>query len=115
MDELTRKYLQAVDRFNASLTPEQLALCRVNALRIEQCTPYQQGLAEEITRTLPKGMTPAQAAEVTRQVTLEENRERFREGWERGWRYADEQAKKRVWIGLAIGCCIAILMLLARC
>jgi hypothetical protein len=115
MDELTRRHLQAVDRFIASLTPEQRALARVNALRVDQCTPYQQGLAEDIARTTPEGLTPAQAQEYTRLSTLEENRERFQEGWERGQRDADEQTNKLKWMGLGIGCCIAILILLGHC
>jgi|HubBroStandDraft_4_1064222.scaffolds.fasta_scaffold968266_2 hypothetical protein len=115
MDELGRRHLQAVDRFIASLTPEQRALARVNALRDNQCTPYQQSLAEEMSRTTPEGMTPAQAMEWTRQLTVEENKERFQEGFQRGWRDADKQANNLWWIGLAVGCCIAILILLARC
>jgi hypothetical protein len=115
MDELTRRHLQAVDRFIASLTPEQRALVKVNALRADQCTPYQQSLAEDMARTTPEGMTQAQAQEWTRLSTLEENRERFQEGFQRGWHDADKQANKLKWIGLGIGCCIAILILLARC
>lgn len=115
MDDLTRDYLHAVDRFIASLTPEQRALVKVSALRDDQCTPYQRELAGDIARATPKGMTLAQQSEWTRQITLEENRERFQEGWERGRREADAQAKKLWWIGLGIGCCIAILILLGHC
>ena len=115
MDELTRKYLEAIDRFNASLTPQQRALVRVNALRADQCTPYQRSLLEEVSRASPEGLTGAQQIEFTRQVTLEENRERFQEGWERGQRDADRRENKFRWIGLAVGCCIVILTLLARC
>jgi hypothetical protein len=55
MDDLTRRHLQAVDRFIASLTPEQRALAKVKALRADQCTTYQQSLAEDIARTTPQG------------------------------------------------------------
>jgi hypothetical protein len=115
MDELGRRHLQAVDRFIASLTPEQRALARVNALRVDQCTPYQQSLAEEMGRTVPEGMTPAQASEWTRQLTLEENRERFQDGFQRGWNDADKQVNKLKWMAFAVGCCIAILILLSHC
>ena len=114
MDELTRRHLQAVDRFIASLTPQQRALARVGALRADQLTPYQQGLAEENSRTAPEGLTGAQQVEFTRQATVEENRERFQEGFQRGWRDADKQANKVIWTCFALGCCIAVLILL-RC
>jgi hypothetical protein len=115
MDELGRRHLQAVDRFIASLTPEQQALAKVGALRDNQLTPPQKGLAEEMNRTVPEGMNPAQAIEWTRQLTLEENRERFQEGFQRGWTDTDNQISQVKWIAFGIGCCIAILILLARC
>jgi flagellar biosynthesis/type III secretory pathway protein FliH len=115
MDELGRRRLQAVDRFIASLTPEQQALMTVGALRENRLTPHQKSLAEEMGRTVPEGMTPEQASEWTRQLTLEENRERFQQGFQRGWEDGGTQIRKLKWIGFAIGCCIAILILLARC
>jgi flagellar biosynthesis/type III secretory pathway protein FliH len=113
MDELTRRNNQATDRLIASLTPQQRALAKVGALRADQLTPYQQSLAAEIK--VPEGMTAAQAREYGRLSTLEENRERFQEGFQRGWEDADKQANKLKWMGLGIGCCIAILIVLARC
>jgi len=115
MDELGRRHLQAVDNFIASLTPEQRALARVNALRDDQCTPCQQSLAEEMSRTTPEGMTPAQAMEWTRQLTVEENGERFQQGFQRGWEEGGKQINKLKWTAFAIGCCIAILILLHSC
>ncbi|MGA9640440.1 MAG: hypothetical protein WBQ72_03530 [Terriglobales bacterium] len=106
MDELGRGRLQAVDRFIASLTPQQQALMKVGALGENQLTPHQKSLAEEMGRTVPEGMTPEQASEWTRQLTLGENRERFQEGFQRGWGHADKQANKLKWMGLGIGCCI---------
>jgi len=114
MDELARRHLQAVDRFIASLTPQQKELAKVYALQIDSLTPYQQSLADEMERTTPKGLTPAQAKEYTRLATLEENRERSQEEFQRGWREADNQVNKLKWTCFAIGCCIAILILL-RC
>jgi hypothetical protein len=113
MDELSRNRLQQVDRFIASLTPEQQALLKVGATRALRLTPYQQSLAAAIET--PEGMTEAQSVEFTRQTTLEDNRERFQEGWARGQRDADKRANTLVWMSFAIGCCIAILILLARC
>lgn len=115
MDELARRHLQAVDNFIASLTPQQRELAKVGALRAEQCTPHQQTLAEEMSGTAPQGLTPAQATEYTRQCTLEENRERFQEGFRRGSEEGDKQANKLKWTAFAIGCCIAILILLSHC
>jgi hypothetical protein len=112
MDELTRRNNQAADRFIASLTPQQRALAKVGALRADQLTPYQQSLALEIKA--PEGMTPTQAAECGRLSRVEENEERFQEGFQRGRRDADKQANNLKWICLALGCCIALLMLL-RC
>jgi hypothetical protein len=112
MDELTRKNNQAADKFLASLTPQQRALIKVGALRDEQLTPYQRSLAAEIK--IPEGMTPAQSSEYGRLSTVEENRERFQEGFQRGWRDADKQSNKVMWTCFALGCCIAVLVML-RC
>jgi hypothetical protein len=112
VDELTRRNNQAADRFITSLTPQQRALAKVGALRADQLTPYQQSLAAEIK--VPEGMTQAQASEYGRLSTVEENRERFPEGFQRGWRDADKQSNKLVWTCFALGCCIAVLILL-RC
>jgi hypothetical protein len=113
MDELTRRNNQAADRLMATLTPEQRALAMVGALRADQLTPHQRGLAAEIT--IPEGMAPAQAREYGRLSTLEENREQFQESFRRGWEDADKQANKRFWMYLTFGCGIAILLLLLRC
>ncbi len=115
MDELGRRHLQAVDNFVASLTPEQRALVRVNALRGDQLTPYQQSLADEMDRTTPKGMTPAQATEWTRQLTVEENIEHSQKEFQRGWEEGGKQINKLKWTAFAIGCCIAILFVLSHC
>jgi hypothetical protein len=115
MDELGGRRLQACDRFIASLTPQQQALMKVGALRGDQLTPDQKSLAEEMGRTVPEGMTPEQASEWTRLLTLEENRERFQEGFQRGWEDGGREINKLKWMGFAIGCCIAILILLSRC
>jgi hypothetical protein len=112
MDELARRHLQAVDRFIASLTPQQRELAKVRALQIDQLTPYQQSLAAEME--VP-GMTPAQAEEYTRLSTLEENREHFQNGFQRGWEHADKQVNKLWWTGLALGCGVAILILVGHC
>ena len=114
MDELARRHLQAVDRFIASLAPQQRELAKVEALRIDQLTPYQQSLADEMERTTPKGLTPAQAKEYTKLATLEENREHSQKEFQRGWEEGGKQISKLKWMGFAIGCCIAILILL-RC
>jgi hypothetical protein len=84
----------------------------VGALKDDQLTPYQQRLAAAIN--VPEGMTQAQATEYGRLSTVEENRERFQEGFQRGWRDADKQSNKLVWTCFALGCCIAVLILL-RC
>ncbi|HXM11615.1 MAG TPA: hypothetical protein VN946_16820 [Terriglobales bacterium] len=76
-------------------------------------TPYQKSLAEAIET--PEGMTQEQSVEFTKQATLEDNRERFQEGWQAGLRDADKRANKLKWVGLGIGCCIAILILLGHC
>ena len=115
MDELGRRHLQAIDRFIASLTPYQRELAKVNALKADQLTPYQKNLAEEIDRTTPKEMNPAQAMEWTRQLTVEENNERFQEGFQRGWEEGGKQISKVKWTAFGVGCCIAILILLSRC
>jgi hypothetical protein len=112
MDELARKHLQAVDRFIASLTPQQRELAKVDALRIDQLTPYQQSLAGEMERTTPKGLTPAQAKEYTRLATLEENREHSQKEFQRGWEEGGKQLNELKWTAFAIGCSIAILILL---
>ena len=115
MDELARRHLQAVDNFIASLTPQQRELAKVYALRDGQLTPHQQSLAEEMSRTTPQGLTPAQAMEYTRLCTEEENRERFQEGFQRGWEEGGKQVNMAKWIAFAFGCCIAIFILLSHC
>src|ERR1035441_2213011 len=104
MDELARRHLQAVDNFIASLTPQQRELAKVYALRDGQLTPHQQSLAEEMSRTTPQGLTPAQAMEYTRLCTEEENRERFQEGFQRGWEEGGKQVNMAKWIAFAFGC-----------
>jgi hypothetical protein len=63
----------------------------------------------------PQGLTPAQATECTRLCTVEENKERFQQGFQRGWEEGDKQINTLKWMAFAIGCCIAILLLLLRC
>ncbi len=112
MDELTRRNNQAADNFIASLTPRQRALMKVGALKTNQLTPNQQSLASEIN--IPEEMTVAQAKEYGRLSTVEENRARFQEGFQRGVRDGEKQSNKLIWISFALGCCIALLILL-RC
>jgi len=112
MDELARRHLQAVDNFIASLTPQQRELAKVGALRADQYTPHQQSLAEEVSRTTPQGLTPAQAIEYTRRCQEEENREHSQKEFQRGWEEGGKQVNKLKWMAFAIGCCIAILILL---
>ena len=114
MDELTRKAHAAADRWIATLTPEQRALAKVGALKPEHMTPHQQKLCEEISNYIPKGMNTEQIREWGRITTLEENREKFQSEFRRGWNDADKQINKVKWICFALGCCIAILILL-RC
>lgn len=111
-DELRRRNNQAADRFAASLTPQQRALLKVDALPAGRLIPFQQSLAAEIK--IPKGMTTKQAAEYGRLSTLEENRERFKEGFRRGWRDADKRSNKLFWGWFALSCSIAFLIFLLR-
>jgi hypothetical protein len=73
MDELSRKRLEQVDRFLASLTPEQKALMKagVRDEKVLQVTPLQKSLAAAIDS--PAGMTRRESVEFTKQATLEEN------------------------------------------
>jgi hypothetical protein len=112
MDELTRRNMQACDRVIATLTPQQRALAKVGALRASHLTPYQQSLAAGIA--LPEGMTTAQAREYGRLSTLEENRERFQDDFQRVWEDGGTLAKTLIWTFFALGCGIAILILLLR-
>lgn len=116
MDELTRRTNAAADRFNASLSDRQRALLKAGVrdpLKI-QLTPSQQRLASELGELIPEGLAPDQVERLGYQNTVEENREIFQESFQRGWRDADKQVNKLKWIGLGIGCCIAIIILL-RC
>jgi|ERR1039458_9550535 hypothetical protein len=115
MDELARRHLQAVDNFIASLTPQQRELVKVGALRDDQCTPHQQSLADEMVRTTPRGLTPAQATEYTRRCQEEETREHCQKEFQRGWEEGGKQVNMAKWIAFAFGCCIAILILLSHC